>query len=81
MGKCVECRYWDRRGTEFGACRRAQPHPRLQIHMRAEPTYDSRQFNVQVSGYHAPVAEWPTTSEQDWCGEFAALPPAVSEVR
>lgn len=66
---CNTCCFWIRRGTLFGECRRAMPYPRLNIHIRTHPTYDNRQFEASVSGYHAPQAEWPTTNQDDWCGE------------
>jgi len=66
---CKTCRFWIRQGAAFGECRRAQPYPRLNINVSMRPTDDRRQFETSVSGYHAPQAEWPTTNEEDWCGE------------
>ena len=58
---CKKCVFWSSEVVEgevqlFGTCRRRAPHPRSAVD----------------TGNQRPDrwAEWPLTTEDDWCGEF-----------
>lgn len=55
-GICGDCRFWDDKGTEYGACRRYAP--------RAAVRPDTPTDELA----EAPPL-WPRTYHEDWCGE------------
>lgn len=58
---CVNCAYWDRDSPTNGRCRRHAP--------AAIP-----RPGIDEAG---PIALWPATSAQDWCGEWEPRDSAV----
>jgi hypothetical protein len=58
--RCSTCRFWEPPDSDdcFGECRRRAPLPRL-----GPDNADS-----------IARAEWPSTFDDDWCGEWQPLP-------
>lgn len=60
--KCYTCRFWKNRDTAYGEgeCRRYAPRPTT----KPRTTGDGETLPV--------LTYWPETSQDDWCGEYAA---------
>ena len=82
MAECKSCKFWDKLpDSDHGLCRRHAPN--LVWEMATEkvvatpPRPDGSQtFGVPDPSSRKKLGVWPTTSPDDWCGEFK--PPSGS---
>lgn len=86
MKTCRDCAFWDLRGipkdSGFGACRRYAPRAMFEAplavavavvnygpgHLSMDP--EQPRDSLTAEHWHDLTAAWPTTSENDWCGEL-----------
>jgi len=67
--KCKNCDFWVRKeDTKLGLCRRYPPT--LNTHLIPRPMKGVIGGSQQVSLEPVDTINWPTTREDDFCGEF-----------
>jgi hypothetical protein len=68
--RCGSCHFWERSGDEGPECRRHSPTVFMVPLLNA---------NGSPRGETVPIAYWPRTQYDDWCGEFMIKDVSASE--